>query len=63
LGLATVLLLVVGFALRSSFGNGYTEKFFAVLHERMRDLAVGRRSDIVLNLISDGILHSRVFGF
>ena len=60
LGLVAALLLVVGFTLRSSFENGHAEKLFAFARER--DLAIGRRSDVVLNLISDGILHSRVFG-
>ena len=62
LGLVVALLFVVGFALKSSFENDYAEKFFTVAHERTRDSAIGRRSDVVLSLISDGILHSRVFG-
>ncbi len=63
LGFMVALLLVVGFVLKSSFENGYADRFFAMAHERRRDFAVGRRSDVVLNLISDGILHSRVFGY
>jgi len=54
------LLLIVGFVSRHSSEDGRAEKFLAIARER--DPATGRRSDVVLNLISDGILHSRVFG-
>jgi hypothetical protein len=63
LGFVVALLLVVGFVIKSSFENGHADGFFAMAHERTRDSAVGRRSDVVLNLISDGVLHSRVFGY
>ena len=65
-GLVAALLLVVGFVFKFSSENGYANKLVALsgdgVHER-RDLAIGRRSDTILNLISDGVLHSRVFGY
>jgi hypothetical protein len=33
------------------------------VHIRTKDPAIGRRSDTILNLISAGVLHSRVFDF
>jgi hypothetical protein len=63
LGIMVALLLVVGFVVKSSFENGYADKFFAMARERTRDSAIGRHFDAVLNLISDGILHPRAFGY
>jgi len=63
LGLVAALTLIIGFVIKSSVENGYANKFFAMAHERTRNSAIGRHSDVVLNLISDGILHSRVFGY
>ncbi len=63
LGFVVALLLVVGFVIRSFFENGHADEFLAMAHEQARNSLIGRRSDVVLNLISDGVLHSRVFGF
>lgn len=63
LGFVVALFFVAWFMFRHSFGDDYAKKLSLVTRERKRNSVIGRYSDIVLNLISDGILHSRVFGF
>ena len=63
LGLVVVLFFAARLLLRHSIADDYAKKFFIIARERKRNPVIGRRADAVLNLISDGILHSRVFGF
>ncbi len=64
----TVALLVAFFltvlvAFGFSIDDGYARKFFAYAEGWARDLAPGRRFDVVISMISDGVLHARTFGF
>ncbi len=63
LGFVTMLILIMGFIFGLLTGNNRVKKYLIFAYERKRDAVIGWCSDIVLNLISSGILHSRVFGF
>jgi hypothetical protein len=63
LGLVLALFFAVGFAIKTSALNIYNGKIFAFARQRKGDLPIGQRSNVVLNLISEGVLHSRVFDF
>ena len=63
LGLMMALGAAAIFMFGFSFANDRAKKLFISAYERKRDVVTGRRTDTVLNLISDGILHARVFNF
>ncbi len=62
LNLVILLVVAVGTAL-GFFLIDRSKKLFISAYERKREISIGTHANIVLNLISDGILHSRIFSF
>ena len=61
-GVVAVLIGTAAAALWFFLADRYAENFFMFMRQRRRDFPDAAHADVVLNLISDGILHARVFG-
>jgi len=63
LALTTALVVLIGFAASHLAEDNDARKFHLFSRQRNSELPLGVQSNVVLGLISDGILHSRVFRF